>query len=109
MNGRLRIHDALCLRQADGNVANRLGRFNVLACALVVGEPLRGDIGRLTTTVSEPVTRRAEQVVSVSAVGDAACLVRIAATTAELASRTLRDLLSFVPARLGDDPWIRKW
>ena len=47
--------------------------------------------------------------VYVGPVGDAGCVVRIAGRTLEDVDDTLRDLLGFVPARLGDNPWARKW
>ena len=36
-------------------------------------------------------------------------LVRIAGTSFESVAATVRDLLEFLPARLGDSPWHRKW
>jgi hypothetical protein len=44
-----------------------------------------------------------------SSVGEDGCILRVAGTSGEQAGRTLRELLRFIPARLGDDPWRRKW
>ena len=110
IDGRLRVYDSIGLRAADGDLADRLGRFNVLAVALVAGGSLRVDIADIITRAAgHGVTRRPEQVVAASRLGDDACLVRIAGTTTEAVSRTLRALLRFVPMRLADDPWARKW
>jgi urease accessory protein len=109
IDGCLRILDVLSLREADGDLARRCGRFDVIATAVVAGASLSADVTRLTTAAATPVAPRADVVAAVSPIGDAACLVRLAGTTTEMVWRTLRRLLDFVPMRLGDDPWRRKW
>ena len=44
-----------------------------------------------------------------TAVGDSGCVLRLAGRSVEEVGYTLRDLLDFVPDRLGDSPWARKW
>lgn len=109
IDGRRRVYDAVSLRAADGDLAARCGRFDVLATAVVAGAPLRGEIERLLSTAAGPVSRRADQIVAASAAGPDACVIKLAGTATERAVRTLRELLDFVPERLADDPWIRKW
>ena len=109
VDGRPRLHDAVALRAADGDLTVRFGRFNVLASAIVAGGLLRTDIAGVLALASQPVRRRAEQVVTASSLGDDACILRVAGTTTEDVGRTLRELLRFVPVRLADDPWTRKW
>jgi urease accessory protein len=110
VEGRLRVYDVVALRRSDGNLASRMGRFNVLAMALVAGRALQTETADVLAQASaHPAARRLEQVISASSLGDDACLVRIAGTSAERAGRTLRELLRFVPARLADNPWARKW
>jgi len=41
LDGKLLLHDALALRADDGDLAGRLGRFDVLAVAVLVGTALR--------------------------------------------------------------------
>jgi urease accessory protein len=55
------------------------------------------------------VARADELLIAATALGDEGCVVRIAGTSVERVGRTVRDLLRFVPALLGDDPWARKW
>jgi urease accessory protein len=110
IDGRQRVYDAIGLHAGDGDLAARFGRFNVLAFALVAGGSLQAEVAGVMAAAGEDgMTRRPEQVVAASRLGDDACLVRIAGTTTETVGRTLRALLRFVPARLADDPWIRKW
>jgi urease accessory protein len=110
LEGRLLIHDALALRAADGNLRARLGRFNVLALAVLAGTPLAAAASSLVAAASaSPVTRKADQLVAATPVGDCGCVVRIAGTSVERVGRTIRQLLGFLPALLGDDPWSRKW
>jgi urease accessory protein len=107
--GRLLVHDAVALRASDGELPRRLGRFNVLAVALVVGRPLRGEAEAIVAAVSRaPLVRGADELIAASPIGPDACIVRIAGTSGERVGHILRELLRFVPARLGDDPWRRK-
>jgi urease accessory protein len=110
MGDRLLVHDALALRASDGDLARRLGRFDVLAVAVVAGRALHGEVESLLAAASRyPVARRADQLIMASSVGEDGCILRVAGTSGEQVGRTLRELLRFIPARLGDDPWRRKW
>jgi urease accessory protein len=110
LNGRLLVHDALALRAADGDLAARIGRFNVLAVGLLVGTALRPVAASLVSRVSQgAAVRGSDLLVAASAVGDDGCVVRIAGCSVEHVGRTIRELLGFLPAILGDDPWTRKW
>jgi urease accessory protein len=108
--GRLLVHDALALRAADGNLRARLGRFDVLALVVLAGTTLAGAAASLAATASiMPVARKADQLVAATPLHDGGCLVRFAGTSVERVGRTIREFLGFLPALLGDDPWIRKW
>ena len=110
VGGRLRVYDPLALRAADGDLAARLGRFNVLATAIVAGGLLQADVARvLDLAATQRAGRRSEQVLAASPMGDDACIVRLAGAGTESVCRTVRRLLQFVPSRLADDPWTRKW
>ena len=115
VDGRLVIHDALALRREDGDLRARLGRFDVLAVAMVIGGGVTA-AGRALVKECDgrAVERRPEQLVVASAVEDGrsrdiGCVLRIAGPSVEAVGRTLRTCLSFVPPALGDDPWARKW
>ena len=110
VGGRLVLYDALALRAADGGLAARFGRYDVLAAALVVGRGLEDETARIEARVrAEPVRRRADRLVAAAPVGGGGCIVRIAGRTLEDVDGALADLLGFVPGLLGDDPWARKW
>ena len=110
IEGRLRVYDVVALRASDGDLAARFGRFDVLAMAIVAGRALQTAIAEVLAHASgHPTTRRPEQVMAASSLGEDACLVRIAGTNTERVGRTLRALLRFVPERLADTPWTRKW
>ena len=110
LDGRLLVHDALALRAADGDLAARIGRFNVLAVGLLVGTALRTVAASLVSRVSQGAAiRGSDHLVAASALGDDGCVVRIAGCSVEHVGRTIRELLGFLPAMLGDDPWTRKW
>jgi len=108
--GRLVLHDSLALRAVDGDLAPRLGRFDVLGIALVVGVPVQSHAEAIVTRVAQtPVSVRADLLLAAAPLTGGGCLLRFAGTSVERAGWTLRDYLGFVPALLGDDPWARKW
>jgi urease accessory protein len=109
-DGRLVLRDSLQLSSADGDLASRMGRFDVLATAVVIGRALGPQIDRILADVScAPIERRADRLVAASPFADFGCIVRVAGRSAEQVGRVLRDHLSFVSCLLGDDPWARKW
>ncbi len=111
--GRLLVHDAIALHAADGDLAVRAGRFDVLATVLVIGPLLAEHAARIVAgEAGRAVQPRADHLASATAVGTTGCggcVVRIAARSVEEAARHIRDLLAFLPPLLGDDPWTRKW
>ena len=101
---------------ADGDLAARAGRFDVLAVLVIAGEPAGGRRRSRCWRRSRRCRSSAAAAVVVSA-GAAArpgaappgCVVRLAGAQVEDVRRVLRGLLDFVPGLLGDDPWARKW
>jgi urease accessory protein len=110
IDGTLVAHDSMALRRDDGTLSDRLGRFDVLATVVIAGEPFSSAAERVVAqTTNVPVTRRADCLIAATALGSNGCFVRIAGTSLEDVVCTIRGLLSFVPAALGDNPWTRKW
>jgi urease accessory protein len=110
VDGRLVLHDALALRSGDGDLRDRLGRFDVLAVLLILGTRLSGQAAEVVARVAEiPVRRRPDELVAASPVEDCGCLLRVAGTSVEQTARMIREYLGFLPGLLGDDPWARKW
>ncbi len=108
-DGALVVHDSVALCAEDGALAPRLGRFDVLGTALLLGASVRDRAAHIVTSVAaRPISRRAEGLMAATPVGDG-CLVRFADTSVERAGRMLREVLGFVPPLLGDDPWARKF
>jgi len=109
-DGRLMFFDGLELSVHDGDLAERLGRFECLAVVAIAGPRLRGFAESIMGTVAtEPVRRRADLLTSASPLGDAGTVLRIAGTSVERVGHAIREHLRFVPELLGDDPWARKW
>jgi urease accessory protein len=115
LGGTLIVHEAMSLRREDGDLGERLGRFDVLAIVLTMGAPLLPFAGSMVEALeNEPVRRRPTQLSVATSLthrdlGTVGCVVRIAGQSVESVGRTIRTALSFVPALLGDDPWARKW
>jgi len=107
---RLLVHDALALRQDEGELRRRLGRYNALAVVAIVGQAFRAAIGRLVDwSAAQPVVPRAELLVTASRLSGDSCLLRVVGTSGEKVASAIRRLLDFIPPWLGDDPWARKW
>jgi urease accessory protein len=110
VDGRLVMHDAMALRAEDGPLEARLGRFDVLALAVVIGDDLCATSAGIIEQVGRaPVTRRDDLLVAAAAVGPGGCLMRIAGRSVEQVGQMLREYLAIVPSMLGDNPWARKW
>lgn len=108
--GRLVLHDAIALRSEDGDLGVRMGRFDVLALLVVAGAALRKEAAALVSEVEQrPIARRSDELVSAAPLGETGCVVRVAGRSVEHVGRCLRQMVGFVPALLGDDPWSRKW
>jgi len=111
--GRRIVHDALLLSPDHGGLAERMGRFEVLLVAIVIGPAFVAAVSDVLARVERlPLERRGRSIVSASKIDegiDGGCLLRIAGTSVEDTGSALRALLGFVPGFLGDDPWARKW
>jgi urease accessory protein len=103
------VYDALVLKQADGNLAVRLGRFNVIALVTVLGPALVTDARHLVSEIAGlPVDARVDTLQTASFAGSDGCVFRAAGGSVEDVGRTIRQRLAFLPRVLGDDPWTRK-
>jgi urease accessory protein len=108
--GALVLHDRLRLRAAHGDLGSRLGRFDVLALVVLAGAGVAGEAAAIVGSVmARPLERRAPLLMSAAALRGGGCAVRLAGQSVEQVGHAIAKLLAFVPARLGDDPWSRKW
>jgi urease accessory protein len=108
--GRIVFFDGVELSSRDGDLADRMGRFESVAVVAAVGPRLRSYRERLLAEVAEaPVVRHADMLISASPLGCEGVVVRIAGTSVEAVGDAIRKRLGFVPLLLGDDPWARKW
>jgi urease accessory protein len=109
-HGRRRlVHDVLALRAEDGDVSSRLGRYDVVAIAVMVGPAIAAEAGRIVTQLgAAPIVRCADQLIAASPIAGGG-VVRVAGRSVEQVAAVLRAHLGFVRTLLGDDPWARKW
>jgi urease accessory protein len=106
----LALHDRLLLRAADGDLSARMGRFDVLALVVLAGGGVVDEAAQVVTRVAaRPFDRRPALLLSAAALRGGGCAVRVAGQSVEQVGAAIADLLAFVPRRLGDDPWSRKW
>jgi len=107
---RLLVNDALALRSADGDLVRRFGQYDVLATAVVLGRPVQEEARQILARIEEhSATQWPQQIVAGSPIGELGCVFRVAAKSIEQVTHTIRNVLNFVPRRLGDNPWARKW
>jgi len=110
LEGKLLVHDVLALRAKDGDLATRLGRFDVLAVAFLAGRAIESAAASLVAKISQdPIVPHSDRLVAASALPVGGACVRVAGCSVEEVGRTIRELLGFLPGVLGDDPWTRKW
>ncbi len=107
--GRRLVHDALALESADGDLAERFGRFDVLATLVIVGAPVEAAAALLASGIAaRPRVRRADLLTAATPLAGGGCVVRVAGRSTEAVSSLIRGCLQFVPPLLGDDPWTRR-
>jgi urease accessory protein len=108
-NGRLVVHDALRLHAGDGDLAERIGRFDVIATLVLCGPAVSADAETLVARVDAlPVARRPDSIAGATRLEGGGCLARLAGRSVEDVGRSIRSLLGFLPGLLGDDLWTRK-
>ena len=108
--GRLLMHDATRLCASDGPLGARMGRFDAWGVVVVAGDALAAEAMRMAQEASDGVVaRQGDRLVTAAAIGGAAGILRVAARSTEDVTRTIRRFLAWVPERIGDDPWRRKW
>lgn len=100
--------EAVRLDPAQGPLRARLGRFEAVGMVVLAG-PLVREAAKAAALKWEtaPLERGAPLRLSASPVGEA-WWFRLAATRVETLTHAVRDLLSFLPALLGDDPFVRR-
>ena len=110
LDGRPVFYDALVLESDLDSIAERMGRFEVVLTAVLMG-PLVPNAGALVPhDVSQSlIVKDAGMIVSVSSLSDSGTLLRIAGVGVEQVGHALREYLKFLSPILGDDPWSRKW
>jgi urease accessory protein len=110
---RLAVREALRLEDAPGDrVIDRMGRFDALAFAVILGPslaPLAASIRARVEALPLPRARgRARLLASAGAV-ECGTVLRVAGEHIEEVSAFVRRALDDLPGLLGDDPWARKW
>ena len=100
------LHDRVLL---GDDAATRMRRFEAIGTAVLLG-PRVADLAatELTRIGAEPLARNAQLIACVSPLGDG-LIVRVAGEGVEQVVAELRRVLGPAVARLGEDPWSRKW
>jgi urease accessory protein len=99
--------DATRLDPADGPVAERMGRFDVVLSLVAIGPRF----ARVREAMFAPrrASSGASAIVAASPIGHDGGILRILAESFESASRALRSSFAELARLLGDDPFARKW
>jgi urease accessory protein len=106
----IRIDDALVLHdrlRLGTDTRLRMRRFEALGTAVLLG-PRVGDLAATQLAAFAAVERGAHVIVAGSPLANGA-LFRITGDNIEAVIHATRDLLRAACARLGEDPWSRKW
>lgn len=109
-NGQPVLFDAIVLEEQLDSIGDRMGRFESLLTAVVSGPLVSAAVDEiLGRTSQQPISGRADLVVSAARLRDGGLLLRAASTSVEQLGRALRELLAFLSPLVGDDLWSRKW
>lgn len=110
VGGRLLLGDALVLgRRAGPSLADRMGRYEALAVAALVGPAFAGGAAALLDRLGNARAEVRAPVLATASPLAGGAILRAAATTAEHLTRFLRESLSFVAELLGGDPFQHRW
>lgn len=117
VDGREVIHDAVVLDRDSSPIDSpwSVGRFNVFANVVLVGDPLIDAMRELYADVRHrPVEPTAPVIVSVArrearVPGSEAMILRLAGPSVQAVQRELQSALSFLRGPLGVELWDRKW
>lgn len=103
--------DVLLLDAIDGPLRSpfRLGRFHCLAVVVFVGPETMPTAERILESVSAKPTEKRPWFIDAASSVPHGMVFRALGVTTEHVSRVLRENLSFLSVRLGDEPWGRKW
>ena len=109
-DGRVVLLDATRLSGVEGDLAGRMGRFDVFASVAIAGTRFEDDVRAIAARVaSRPVERRADLLMSFAPIADVGGVLRVLGRSIEQVNGAVRVYLSFLSHALGDDPWTRKW
>jgi urease accessory protein len=109
-DGRVVVFDSTRLSAVEGDLAARMGRFDVLCSVVMAGRRFREHLQAITDSIgSRPIERRADLLLSAAPLGDTGCLLRVVGRSPEQVTGVVRSCLFFLSHLLGDDPWTRKW
>ena len=100
--------DATRLDPAQGSIAERMGRFDVVASLLAMG-PLFAPVRTTILASAAAPSPGSAAIAAASPIGENGAILRILADRFESASRILRPSFSALAGVLGDDPFARKW
>jgi urease accessory protein len=100
------LHDRVVL---EGDVAQRMRRFEALATVVLVG-PRVADLAHqeLAKLADQRVERGSAVISAGSPLADGA-IVRVAGDRVESVTAAVRRMLAGAMDRVGEDPWSRKW
>lgn len=105
------FRDALRLDNADGPIdgRHRMGRFDCIVTVLLIGPALRTAVAKLLAQTDKKEFACSAPGPFVASPITGGLLLRSVGNGPESIGRWIREVLWFVPALLGDDPWARKW
>jgi urease accessory protein len=99
------LHDRVVL---GDDAARRMRRFEAIATAIVLGPAVR-EHAPAALALAAPAHPGARVVVAGSPLGDGGAMLRIAGERVEDVVAATRAALAPACARLGEDPWSRRW
>lgn len=109
-NGKKIFLESMLLNSDAGDLAKRHSRFNAISLLIMVGpafkQPAEAILNYLIDKSPKP---NEDLVISASKLNEDGTVIRMASISTEILAEAIKEALHFLPERLGDDPWARKW
>jgi urease accessory protein len=108
--GKRIFFESMLLDSTAGDLKKRHSRFNALSLLVMTGPLFKIHSEEIMNSLnhSSPIPKE-DFVISASMLGTEGIVIRMASVETEILADALKEALSFLPQRLGDDPWARKW
>jgi urease accessory protein len=109
-NGKKIFLESMLLNSDAGDLVKRHSRFNAISLLIMVGPAFKGPSEAILNYLMDKAPKANDDlVISASKLKEDGIVIRMASISTEILDEAIKEALHFLPERLGDNPWARKW